>query len=162
MHTQSNYIKQCSNGAKSDTCAAGFILICMPSKFAFAARAERESDKKRWQQRLPDCLSICLTARMSKSQVNVQIFTLKYANMAKTECEHFRTLHLKLRTFFDCELQLGQVWPGQEICHLRLWANLNGKQMPDMAKFKTETFAAHFQCQQKAYALPTKSLNFSG
>lgn len=89
--------------------------------------------------------------------------------MAKTECEHFRTLHLKL-------VELSVAWaaadaaaagpsfvPGpRNICHLgQNWeANLNGKQMPDMAKFKTETFAAQFQCQQKANALPTKSLNF--
>lgn len=100
-HTIKLYKAVQQNGAKSDTCA-GFILICMPSKFAFAST---ERDSKRWQRERANCLTVWL----SKSQVNVQIFTLKYANMTKTECEHFRTLHLKLLELELSWLQLGQV-----------------------------------------------------
>lgn len=60
-HTIKLYKAVQQNGAKSDTCA-GFILICMPSKFAFAST---ERDSKRWQREInrkrESELSNCLT-----------------------------------------------------------------------------------------------------
>lgn len=64
--------------------------------------------------------------------------------MTKTECEHFRTLHLKLLelNFLDCSWAKFCAWPKKYTWYGRMpsWpelreANLNGKQMPDMAKF---------------------------
>lgn len=61
--------------------------------------------------------------------------------MTKTECEHFRTLHLKLLELSTAAWAKFCAWPKKySLGRMPSWpelreANLNGKQMPDMAKF---------------------------